>query len=79
VDDGLTDTRGACGRFGAQRLEDVVRDAAAKPADAIAASIDDALVAFEAGEQGDDVALLVMQAFNESRAQATSAVVGEAA
>jgi PAS domain S-box-containing protein len=56
--DGVTDTRGAAGRFGFERLEALLRDIGPAPVDLIAHRIDEALVAF--GEQRDDVALLVM-------------------
>jgi PAS domain S-box-containing protein len=57
--DGVTDTRGADGRFGTARLEELLRAGGPADADVIAARIDDALVAF--GEQRDDVAVLVLQ------------------
>jgi PAS domain S-box-containing protein len=60
--DGVTDTRGAPGRFGSERLAAVLSEAAALDADAVASRVDEALGAFQAGEQRDDVALLVLQA-----------------
>jgi len=74
--DGVTDTRGADGRFGQERLAAVLRGAGGQGADDIAARIDDALVAFETGPQRDDVALLVLQADREAVPGAT-AVAGE--
>jgi PAS domain S-box-containing protein len=56
--DGVTDVRGPAGRFGPERLEALLREIGPVGADAIAARVDDALVAF--GEQRDDVALLVL-------------------
>ncbi|QEC46219.1 serine/threonine-protein phosphatase [Baekduia soli] len=56
--DGVTDTRGPDGRFGAERLEAVLRELGPADADRIAQGIDDALLDF--GEQRDDVALLVL-------------------
>lgn len=60
--DGVTDTLGSGDRFGHERLEELVCGAAGRPADEIAGRIDDALKAFQVGEQRDDVALLVLQA-----------------
>jgi phosphoserine phosphatase RsbU/P len=59
--DGVTDTRGDAGRFGSERLAALLAEADGLAADAVATRIDEALAAFEAGEQRDDVALLVMQ------------------
>ncbi len=60
--DGVTDARGAAGRFGAHRLAAVLTEAHALDADEVATRVDAALEAFEADEQRDDVALLVLQA-----------------
>jgi serine phosphatase RsbU (regulator of sigma subunit) len=61
--DGVTDTRGEDGDvFGEQRLSELLDGSAALDADEVAASIDDALQAFEHGHQRDDVALLVLRA-----------------
>ena len=61
--DGVTDTRGADGElFGLDRLEELLDGAAGLDADELAARIDDALQAFEHGQQRDDVALLVLRA-----------------
>jgi PAS domain S-box-containing protein len=76
--DGVTDTRGCDERFGDARLAEVLAGEAASPADAIAAAIDEALLAFQVGEQGDDVALLVMQAVGGVEQGADTALVGEA-
>jgi sigma-B regulation protein RsbU (phosphoserine phosphatase) len=57
--DGVTDTRGSEGRFGAERLEALLRDIGPAEPDTVAARIDEALLAF--GEQRDDVAVLVLQ------------------
>ncbi|HVW19425.1 MAG TPA: GAF domain-containing SpoIIE family protein phosphatase, partial [Solirubrobacteraceae bacterium] len=58
--DGVTDTSGAQGRFGVERLRSVLREAAGGDAAAIAAAVDDALRRFQDGPQDDDVALLVL-------------------
>jgi serine phosphatase RsbU (regulator of sigma subunit) len=57
--DGVTDTRGPEDRFGADRLEALLREIGPAEADTTAQRIDDALQAF--GEQRDDVALLVLR------------------
>ena len=59
--DGVTDTRGADGElFGLDRLEELLDGAAGLDADELAERLDDALQAFEHGQQRDDVALLVL-------------------
>ncbi len=60
--DGVTDTTNAGERFGDERLGDVLARAAQLSPDGIATRVDAALLAFEAGPQRDDVALLVLQA-----------------
>jgi phosphoserine phosphatase RsbU/P len=61
--DGVTDTRGQDGElFGQERLGELLDGSAALDADAVASRIDDALHAFEHGQQRDDVALLVLRA-----------------
>jgi GAF domain-containing protein len=77
--DGVTDTRGAGGRFGQRRLEEVLAGAAGQGADAIAQRLDDALLDFQRGPQRDDVALLVVQAGELRGAAETSVVAGSAA
>ena len=67
--DGVTDTRGPDGRFGADGLEALLREIGPADADTTAQRIDEALQAF--GEQRDDVALLVLRG-------ATAEAVGEA-
>jgi serine phosphatase RsbU (regulator of sigma subunit)/PAS domain-containing protein len=60
--DGVTDTHGPGGElFGHERLEELLSSAAGFDADEVASRIDDALRAFEAGHQRDDVALLVLR------------------
>jgi PAS domain S-box-containing protein len=73
--DGVTDTRGPEGRFGADRLEALLRELGPVQAEEIASGIDARLQAF--GEQRDDVAVLVLRATAGDAPQA--AVVGEAA
>jgi serine phosphatase RsbU (regulator of sigma subunit) len=58
----VTDTSSAHGRFGDERLGAVLAEAAHLTPDEIASRVDEALLAFEAGPQRDDVALLVLQA-----------------
>jgi PAS domain S-box-containing protein len=61
--DGVTDTRGVDGElFGHERLGELLDGSAALDADEVASRIDDALQAFEHGQQRDDVALLVLRA-----------------
>lgn len=60
--DGVTDTRGDAGRFGADRLGALLGELATLAPDRLAARIDQALLDFEHGPQRDDVALLVLRA-----------------
>ena len=61
--DGVTDARGAgAERFGSARLMAALDETHGLEADAIAGRLDDALEAFEHGQQRDDVALLVLRA-----------------
>ena len=66
--DGVTDTRGASGRFGIERLQRVVAGAAGRAPDEVAGALDAALLAFQEGRQRDDVAMLVLQADPQSGA-----------
>jgi serine phosphatase RsbU (regulator of sigma subunit)/PAS domain-containing protein len=60
--DGVTDARGDADRFGSERLERVVAAGAGASAGAVAAQLDEALIAFQADEQQrDDIALLVLR------------------
>ena len=60
--DGVTDTRGEDGElFGQDRLNELLDGVAALDADEVASRIDEALQAFERGQQRDDVALLVLR------------------
>jgi serine phosphatase RsbU (regulator of sigma subunit)/PAS domain-containing protein len=74
--DGVTDTRGAAGRFGPERLAGVLAGVTELEADEIANRVDNALLAFEEGPQRDDVALLVLQATGEQAPAASLAAVG---
>jgi serine phosphatase RsbU (regulator of sigma subunit)/PAS domain-containing protein len=76
--DGVTDTRSTTERFGAERLAAVLADAADLEPDEIANRVDEALLAFEAGPQRDDVALLVLRAATAA-AEASVVAVGAAA
>jgi serine phosphatase RsbU (regulator of sigma subunit)/PAS domain-containing protein len=60
--DGVTDTRGERERFGHARLEALLAGAGGEGAEEIAGRIDRALQDFDAGEQRDDVAILVLRA-----------------
>lgn len=66
--DGVTDTRGPEGRFGSERLQRVLASAAGGTPDEIAAALDSALQAFQAGRQRDDVAVLILQATPDASA-----------
>jgi serine phosphatase RsbU (regulator of sigma subunit)/PAS domain-containing protein len=60
--DGVTDARGDADRFGDERLGRVVAATAGASAGAVAAQIDQALIAFQGGvQQRDDIALLVLR------------------
>jgi PAS domain S-box-containing protein len=60
--DGVTDTRGEGDElFGQDRLQALLDGATLLDADEVASRIDDALRAFERGQQRDDVALLVLR------------------
>ena len=60
--DGVTDTRGEDGElFGQDRLSELLDGTAALDADEVCSRIDEALQAFERGQQRDDVALLVLR------------------
>jgi hypothetical protein len=74
--DGVTDTRGAPGRFGGDRLGAVLADATALEPDDVATRVDQALIAFEEGPQRDDVALLVLRATGEPGAGTSVVGVG---
>jgi serine phosphatase RsbU (regulator of sigma subunit)/PAS domain-containing protein len=74
--DGVTDTRGAPGRFGADRLAAVLADATDLEPDEVATRVDQALIAFEEGPQRDDVALLVLRATGRSATEASLTAVG---
>jgi phosphoserine phosphatase RsbU/P len=74
--DGVTDTIGAAGRFGAERLAGVLAGASGLEPDEIANRVDTALLEFEEGPQRDDVALLVLQASAGPGADASLVAVG---
>jgi phosphoserine phosphatase RsbU/P len=64
--DGVTDARGTDDRFGFERLAGVLTEASALGADEIAGRVDAALLAHQAGDQHDDVALLVLRVGDRS-------------
>ena len=74
--DGVTDTRGARGRFGGERLAAVLAGATGLEPDEVATRVDEALLAFEEGPQRDDVALLVLRATPAPGVETSLAAVG---
>jgi sigma-B regulation protein RsbU (phosphoserine phosphatase) len=76
--DGVTDTRSAAERFGAERLEAVLSRAAGLEADEVADGVDRALLEFEDGPQRDDVALLVLRASARAAGEASLVATGPA-
>jgi len=74
--DGVTDTRGPTGRFGTDRLAEVLAGATDLEPDEIANRVDAALLEFEDGAQRDDVALLVLQATGAPASAPTPPAVG---
>jgi GAF domain-containing protein len=76
--DGVTDARGADGRFGTERLAGVLAAATGLEPDEVANRVDEALLAFEEGPQRDDVALLVLRATGEPGGEASLVGVGAA-
>jgi PAS domain S-box-containing protein len=75
--DGVTDTRGEGGAlYGQDRLAGLLDTAMALDADEVAARIDEALQAFERGQQRDDVALLVLRAGEAAEVSLTRAGAG---
>jgi serine phosphatase RsbU (regulator of sigma subunit) len=76
--DGVTDTRSATGRFGSDRLAGVLAGATELEPDEVANRVDAALLEFEDGPQGDDVALLVLRAGAGPGAEASLVAVGAA-
>ncbi|HEV7808808.1 MAG TPA: SpoIIE family protein phosphatase [Solirubrobacteraceae bacterium] len=59
--DGVTDVRGAHGRFGEQRLHAVLRRHAGSSPDELLAHLDEALAAFQVGPQPDDTAMIALR------------------
>jgi PAS domain S-box-containing protein len=59
--DGVTDVRGAHGRFGEQRLRAVLRRHAGAAPDELLAHLDEALGAFQVGAQPDDTAMIALR------------------
>ncbi|MCW2966992.1 MAG: hypothetical protein JWM71_764 [Solirubrobacteraceae bacterium] len=76
--DGVTDARGAAGRFGQDRLEEVLRGAMNREADEIAEVLDERLLNFQEGPQRDDVALLVLRAAGTPDAPESTLIAGSA-
>ena len=59
--DGVTDVRGSGGRFGEQRLHDVLRRYAGAAPDVLLARLDAALADFQVGPQPDDTAMIALR------------------
>src|SRR5204863_80641 len=57
--DGLTDVRGPSGTFGEERLAALLQRCEGLGAEEIASTLEEAVVAFQAGEPRDDLAMLV--------------------
>jgi PAS domain S-box-containing protein len=75
--DGVTDTRGEDGElYGQDRLARLLDTGTALDADEVASRIDDALQAFQHGEQRDDVALLVLRADEPAQAPLLGVAAG---
>jgi PAS domain S-box-containing protein len=58
--DGVTDAHGADGRYGEERLHDLLRERAGAPPDVLLDTLDAALAAFRAGPQADDTAAVAL-------------------
>jgi serine phosphatase RsbU (regulator of sigma subunit)/PAS domain-containing protein len=74
--DGVTDTRGNGERFGQSRLAGVLAGCCDLDPDEVANRVDEALLAFQDGEQRDDVALLVLRAAGRPLAEASLVASG---
>ena len=59
--DGLTDVRGPSGTFGEERLVALLQQCEGLGAEEIASTLENAVVAFQAGEPRDDLAMLVLR------------------
>jgi serine phosphatase RsbU (regulator of sigma subunit) len=59
--DGLTDVRGPSGTFGEERLVALLQQCEGLGAEEIASTLEDSVVAFQAGEPRDDLAMLVLR------------------
>jgi PAS domain S-box-containing protein len=59
--DGLTDVRGPSGTFGEERLVALLQQCQGLGAEEIASTLQDSVVAFQAGEPRDDLAMLVLR------------------
>lgn len=63
--DGLTDVRGPEGTFGEDRLRELLAGYAGLDADAIATSLEREVLAFQAGEPSDDLAIVVLKVLRQ--------------
>jgi PAS domain S-box-containing protein len=77
--DGVTDTRGTYERFGQERLEHTLTGLHGSTAEAVAQSLDDAMLAFQDGPQRDDVALLVLRSLPAADSEADAGAGAAAA
>src|SRR2546430_1626332 len=59
--DGLTDVRGPTGTFGEERLVALLQQCEGLGAEEIASTLENAVMAFQAGEPRDDLAMLVLR------------------
>ncbi len=59
--DGLTDVRGPTGTFGEERLVALLHQCQGLGAEDIATKLETAVLAFQAGEPRDDLAMLVLK------------------
>jgi sigma-B regulation protein RsbU (phosphoserine phosphatase) len=59
--DGLTDVRGPTGMFGEERLVQLLKECQGLEAEAIASRLESEVLAFQAGEPRDDLALVVLR------------------
>jgi PAS domain S-box-containing protein len=59
--DGITDTMGEHGRFGEDRLREIVSECGGEPAGTLLARVDETLNAFQVGPQADDTAALALR------------------
>lgn len=64
--DGVTEAQRGDEHFGDDRLVELLRRNAGRPADDVASAIEDAVLRFQSGNARDDIAILVLQATNHT-------------